>query len=90
MSNCLEELRDHPECPEDSILVQLVRMQLVVEKMTLSNWYDDTLEPVEQSRIPPSYLTHALYSQLENVMTNTPAHLQTNSKHSSTYVRNLI
>ena len=80
MSKCLEELRQRPECPEDEVLVQQVRIQLVMEKSILSSWYDTTLEPIERLRIPQSFLIQTLYSQLEEVMASRPAHLLENSE----------
>ncbi|RFU30228.1 hypothetical protein B7463_g6109, partial [Scytalidium lignicola] len=58
MDECLQILDERKECPNDDILVQQVRLQLIVEKMDLIPFHD------EES----AYLYHeSLLSQLQDV-----------------------
>lgn len=67
MDECLQVLDERHECVNDEILVQQVRLQRIVEKVTLSTWYDGGMEAAEDIKPPPYFYLQALRSQLQEV-----------------------
>ena len=84
LDECLEVLDERRECLTDEILVQQVRMQLIIEKVTRGNWSDGVPETAEHNKIPVSFYLQALHSQLEEVKTKIPPRLQGNGQLPST------
>ncbi len=84
MDECLQILDERHECLTDEILVQQVRLQLIVEKVTLGTWNDGAMETAEHIKAPPSFYLQALHSQLQEVKNKLPPQLQRNGKLSST------
>ena len=64
-------LEESHECLNDEILVQQVRLQLIAEKVAIGNWDD---------KAPLSFYLQALHSQLQEVKSKLPPHLQSNGK----------
>lgn len=44
MNECLQEVDERRECLTDEILAQQVRLQVIVEKVTLGTWNDGAME----------------------------------------------
>lgn len=84
MDECLRMLDEGKECPNDEILVQQVRLQLIAEKTNLSTVYDEALESAEHGRESPSLYPETIRSQLEDIKTELLAQPQTNGKLLST------
>ena len=84
MDECLQTLAEKQECPTDEVLVQQVRLQLIVEKVTQAPRYDGEIENTELIRAPPALYLKALQSQLQEVKRKLPSELQQNGKLSST------
>ena len=59
MDECLQILDEKQECATDEILVQQVRLQLIVERVTLDTWTDKPM------RAPLSFYLQALHSQFQ-------------------------
>lgn len=78
LDECLEVLNDKHESPVDDILVQQVRMQLIVEKITRGPWNDGVISTAEHSNVPLCFYLNALLSQLQEVKTKIPPHLKDN------------
>jgi hypothetical protein len=71
MDECLCILDEGPEGPNDEILVQQVRLQLIVEKVNcLENWQGGLKGRAYRARAPPSFYLQALQSQVEEVRSN--------------------
>ena len=79
MDECLQMLDERNECPNDRILVQQVRLQLIVEKMALGTSHEGALESIEQSE-QTSFFLENLHSQLQSVKTSLLAKFQSNGK----------
>jgi hypothetical protein len=86
MDECLQVLDETRECLTDEILVQQVRLQLIVEKVTPGTWYEGVIESAEHVRAPPSFYIQALHSQLQEVKNKIPPQLQRDGKLSSTNI----
>ena len=84
MNQCLELLHEGQECPNDEILVQQVRMRLLVEKASLSMWYDEFMNNAEQ-KASPLLCIQAFNSQLQDLKNKIPPPLENNSRLSSIY-----
>ena len=78
--DCLRQLSEDPECPEDEVLVLCVRMQLVVEKAVLSDWYENVFESSPRFQATPLLLFQTAFAQLEEVKNSLPLHLRGYSK----------
>jgi hypothetical protein len=84
MDECLQTLAEKQECPTDEVLVQQVRLQLIVEKVTQARWHDGEIENAGPVRAPPAFYLKALQSQLQEVKRKLPPESQQNGKLSST------
>ena len=74
MDECLQILDERQECLNDETLVQQVRLQLVVEKVTLGTWDEERISA------PLSFYLQALHAQLQEVKVKLPPQLQYNGK----------
>jgi hypothetical protein len=80
MNECLRLLDEAKECPNDEILVQQVRLQLIVEKRALGTFHDGAIESTENMGDPPSFYLERLHTQLQDIKTKILAQPQTNGK----------
>lgn len=80
LEESLKILQERQECPNDEMLVQQVRLQLISEKVAHGTWDGST-------KIPLSFYVKALQSQVQEVIGKLPARLQCNGKPSSTYTK---
>ena len=62
----MEVLCAQPEWTGDRTLAQLVRMQLVLERMVLTGWYHDTMNAAGP-KLPASAYLHTLHAELATV-----------------------
>ena len=69
MDEDLQMLDERKECPNDDILVQQVRLQVIVEKMALGTLHDGAMESTEHTREPPSLYLETLHSELQDIKT---------------------
>ncbi len=67
MEECLQVLSQRPECPNDQVLVQLVQLQLIVEKVKMLNWEGSGVETAGPTKMFPFFYMQALESQLQEV-----------------------
>ncbi|KAJ5894130.1 hypothetical protein N7495_005821 [Penicillium taxi] len=67
MEECLVVLTDGKECPEDEILVSLVKIQVIIDKVYHLR-RDGYIDP------PPQFYTHSFQSQLDSVKAELPQH----------------
>ncbi|KAL3480787.1 hypothetical protein BJX99DRAFT_219646 [Aspergillus californicus] len=80
MMECLEILERAKETPNDSVLVQLVRTALVVDKVVKDLGYEcDVIEDREQPRAPLSFYVKGLQSQIDEIRASTPPELRENT-----------
>jgi hypothetical protein len=80
MDECLQVLEERKECPNDEVLVQQVRLQLIVEKMVLGTFHDAAMEFPEPARELPSLYPKIVYAQLHDIKTKLLAQPQTHGK----------
>lgn len=80
MDECLQVLDESKECPNDEILVQQVRLQLIIEKMAIGIVYDVAMESPEHARDLPSLYFAAVNAQLHDIKTKLLAQPQTDGK----------
>ena len=79
MDECLQVLGETKECPNDEILVQQVRLQLIIERMALCVSQDRAIKPMENEEYSSVYL-QSLHSQLQDVKVDLLAGFQNNGK----------
>ncbi|KAK5662324.1 hypothetical protein OQA88_8230 [Cercophora sp. LCS_1] len=72
MDDCLQVLTQTPECEGDELLVALVKIQLIVEQLTRAVWQSP-------DNTPPPFFALALKTQLLELKTQFPIHIQENS-----------
>ena len=80
MNECLQVLKEKPESFTDEVLVQQVRMQLILEKMALNTWYEETIECAEYTRTPALFHIPRLQAQLQQVKASFSPRIQSNGK----------
>lgn len=69
MDECLQILDQTKECPNDEILVQQVKLQLIVERLALSTPSKGAVEDTGH-REPGSFYLENLQSQLQTLKTS--------------------
>ena len=84
MDECLEVLGDSQVCLNDEILVHQVRLQWIVEKMTLSIWNEGAMLTDGHIDVPLSFYIQALHLQLKEARDKISPQLLRNGKLSST------
>jgi hypothetical protein len=81
MKECLEVLTERKETPNDAVLVQLVQIQLVVDKVIRRSW-DESGLTVEGSDpwLPTSFFIQTMHQQLQSVRSRISPESADNSK----------
>ena len=74
MDECLQILDERKECVTDEILVQQVRLQLIVERVTMDSWTDKPM------RAPLSFYLQALHPQFQEAKDRLPPQSQLTSE----------
>jgi len=74
---CVENSREERA---DQSLALMVRLQLITEKVFLSDWYDSTFDQSQDRQVLQPMYTQALQSQLHEILTKVPDHIRNDSK----------
>ncbi|RHZ61461.1 transcription factor domain-containing protein [Aspergillus thermomutatus] len=69
MKECLEVLNERKETSNDAVLVQLVQIQLVVDKVIRRSWDESeiTADGSDVPRLPTSFFIQAMQLQLQSI-----------------------
>lgn len=79
MHTSLQVIQESCEHPADQLLTFLVRLQLITERITLSEWYDGTFdESTDRQALQPMYI-QALLSEVQDLSSKLPDRLRTDS-----------
>ncbi|GFF37907.1 putative HC-toxin efflux carrier TOXA [Aspergillus udagawae] len=80
MKECLEVLTERKETPNDAVLVQLIRIQLVVDKLIRRSWDESgtTGEGSDSPRLPTSFFIRTMQQQLQSIRSRIPPELADN------------
>ncbi|RHZ55196.1 hypothetical protein CDV55_105096 [Aspergillus turcosus] len=80
MKESLDVLNERKETPNDAVLVQLVQIQLVVDKVIRRSWDDSefTAEGSDGPRLPASFFIQTMQQQLRSIRNRTPPELAEN------------
>lgn len=81
---CLQILQETKECPNDELLVCLIRVQLISNKVSTISWNDTFPVGDGGKQFPREFYTHALRSQLEEVERSLPSVLKGNGEQART------
>lgn len=76
MDDCLLVLEERPESASDSILVGLVKLQLIVDRIVQAPWQTAELSGAGMSRGPPALYMDSLVMQLKRIRTELPPKLR--------------
>ena len=78
MDECLQTLVERKEHPADAFLVQLVKLQLIVEKVAHAPWSESSGDLGGPIKAPSHFYLRALQRQLEDFKQNIPSELLQN------------
>ena len=82
LDDCLRVLADNAEKSQhessDCLLVQIIRVQLIIEKLAQAPWHDGSAEHSVGTEMPPQFLIKALQAQLKAVKEGIPLKLAEN------------
>lgn len=73
-------LTEKEEHPTDTLLIHLVKLQLIVEKVGHGSWQEEHDHVIGSSRTPPIFYLKALQAQLQDVKATIPSRIQANGK----------
>jgi hypothetical protein len=81
MKECLDVLSERKETPNDAVLVQLVQIQLVVDKVIRRSWDESefTAGGSDGPSLPASFFIQTMQQQLRSIRNRTPPELAENS-----------
>ena len=79
MDECLQTLEETKEHSTDALLIQQVKFQLLVERVSHGPWQDGAMDSLDTKGLPAFYLK-ALQSQLDDLKSKVPLELQNNGK----------
>lgn len=80
MKECLDVLQEAKEAPGDAMLAQMVRAQLVVDKVIKELGHDFEVLGDAERKAPLSVYVKGLQAQIDDVRNSTPPELFQNSK----------
>ncbi|PWY79527.1 hypothetical protein BO94DRAFT_588109 [Aspergillus sclerotioniger CBS 115572] len=80
MDECLRLLEEQQECANDGILAQQVRLQLVMDKLSLGRWYGGSSKSLESMRPSPTIYLRPMQTQLQSQLQAIMNRLSSNSK----------
>ena len=78
LDECIAVLGEKDEHPTDPLLIQLVKLQLVVERAGQAQWHEERDDPHGSGRVPPIFYLKALQAQLEDFKNRIPPSIQGN------------
>lgn len=79
LEECLQVLTETMEYSSDALLVQLVRSQLIVERVGQAPWHDANLDATSSAKAPTQFYLKALLAQLQELKHRMPPQLLHNS-----------
>ncbi|RAK96591.1 Zn(II)2Cys6 transcription factor [Aspergillus ibericus CBS 121593] len=80
MDECLRQVDEQQECINDGILVQQVRLQLVMDKLSLGRWYGGSSKSLESMRPSPAVYLRPMQTQLQSQLQVIMSRLSSHSK----------
>ncbi|PKX90031.1 transcription factor domain-containing protein [Aspergillus novofumigatus IBT 16806] len=78
MKECLEVLTARKETPNDAVLVQLVQIQLVVDKVIRRSWDENGLAAEDSPRLPTSFFIQTMQHRLQSTKSRIPPEVADN------------
>ncbi|KAE8146579.1 hypothetical protein BDV25DRAFT_162216 [Aspergillus avenaceus] len=76
MDECLQVLEEQQECLNDDILVQQVRLQLIIDKLSFGPHHGGSAATLEPILAPPAFYLRPMQTQLNNVQPRIAPHSQ--------------
>ena len=73
-------LAEKMEQPSDALLTDLVRLQLIAEKVGRAPWHEGQNDATGSMRAPPAFYLKALQAQLQDFKTKIHPEIQDNGK----------
>lgn len=73
-------LAETGEYPSDPLLLQMVKLQLIVEKVGQAPWQDGHGDAIDSARAPPTFYLKALQTHLRDFKVNIPSEIQKNGR----------
>lgn len=83
MDECIAVLAEKKEQSTDTLLIYLVKLQLIVEKIAQAPWHEGCEDAIDSVRAPPTFYLKALQAQLQDCKANIPPEIQGNRKNIS-------
>lgn len=80
MDECIAVLAANKEQSTDTLLIHLVKLQLIVEKIGQAPWHEGCEDATGSVRAPPTFYLKALQAQLQDYRANIPPDIQGNRK----------
>lgn len=82
MSECLTALADSNETPNDIVLAQLIRIQLITDGIFREPWNNNEMgsSETDSARAPSSFYISAINSRLEDVRNQIPPMIREDGK----------
>ena len=80
MDECIAVLAEKKEQSTDTLLIYLVKLQLMVEKIGQAPWHEGCEDATSSVRAPPTFYLKALQAQLQDYKANIPPEIQGNRK----------
>ena len=78
LEDCVAVLAETNELPSDAILIQMVKLQLIVEKVRRGPWHEEHDDSTGFSRAPPIFYLKALQAQLQDFKARIPQQIERN------------
>ncbi len=72
LDECVAVLADNKELPTDTLLVHLVKLQLIVEEVGRAPWHEGYGDATRSARAPPTFYLKALQAQLHDFKAKIP------------------
>ena len=79
-------LEEKKECPTDTLLIHMVKSQLIVEKVGQAPWHDGHDSATRSAKTPAVFYLNAMQAQIEELKVNIPPDIQRNGKEQFTIV----
>ena len=78
LEDCIAVLAEKKEYPSDTLLIQMVKLQLIMEKVGQCPWHEAHEEFTDFARAPAIFYLKALQVQLQDFKTEIPPEIQKN------------
>ncbi len=80
-------LAENKEYSTDTLLVQLVKLQLIIERVDQGPWHEEQNDPTGSIRAPTTFYVKALQMELQDFKAKVPPDLQTNGMNVSSIIQ---